>query len=70
MMNRKRIYPSLKRWRSENRLTQREAAAQFGIGQPFYSRLERGLQIPHPRLAKHISDLAGVPLESVLGIAS
>lgn len=68
-MNRKRPYPSLKHWRNDNRLMQREAAAELAISQNYYSRLERGIQAPRATLAKAISERTGVPLETILGVA-
>jgi transcriptional regulator with XRE-family HTH domain len=65
-MNRKRPYPNLKTWRGH--LTQGAAAAKLGISQNYYSRLERGVQVPRVRLAKQISTVTGVPLETVLGV--
>lgn len=67
-MNRKRPYPNLKTWRDAERIGQREAAAQLGMSQPFYSRLENGLHYPGRKLAKVISERTGVPLEAVLGL--
>lgn len=67
--NRKRTYPNLKTWRGEMGLSQREAAARLRVSQPVYSRLERQTRAPKPDIAKRISLEAGVPLESVLGIA-
>jgi len=67
-MNRKRIYPSLAKWRDDQRLSQEEAAARLQVSQPYYSRLERGLQFPKRTLARQIADRTGVPLESVLGL--
>jgi transcriptional regulator with XRE-family HTH domain len=68
MKNRKRIYPSLKAWRTGERLTQAEAAHFLALGQPTLSKYERHLQAPRPRAAMDISDKTGVPLENVLGI--
>lgn len=68
-MNSKRTYPNLKTWRGEMGLNQRDAAKRLGVSQPVYSRLERQARAPKPQLAKAISLKAGVPLESVLGIA-
>lgn len=69
-MNSKRTYPNLRTWRRENALTQREAAELLEVSQPTYCRIERQVRAPKPLLAKEISLKAGVPLESVLGIAS
>lgn len=68
-MTRKRPYPSLKHWRNEHGLAQREAAERLGVSQPYYSRLERQARAPKPPLAKAISEQTGVPLESILGLA-
>lgn len=69
MPKKKRPYPSLKTWRHEQRLNQDEAAELLLISQPYYSRVERQKQSPNPRLAKAISEVTGVPLENILGIA-
>lgn len=63
----KRAYPSLKAWRG--RRSQREAAKELGISQAHYSRLENGKQSPKREL-KRILDTTGVPLETLVGIAS
>lgn len=68
-MNRKRIYPDLRTWRFANRFSQRQAAQHLGMSQSAYSRLENQRIAPKPRVAKDISETAGVPLESILGIA-
>jgi len=68
-MNRKRTYPNLKTWREEHGLSQRDAARRLGLNQSVYSRIERQVRAPKPRAAKAISEAAGVPLESILGIA-
>lgn len=68
-MNRKRIYPSLAKWRDAERLTQEQAAQLLGVSQNYYSRLERSLQFPNRLLAKQIAERTGVALEHVLGVA-
>ena len=65
----RRTYPTLKAWRDELGLSQREAARRLRVSQPVYSRIENRVRAPKPRVAKFISEQAGVPLESVLGIA-
>jgi transcriptional regulator with XRE-family HTH domain len=69
-MIRKRPYASLRDWRNEHRLSQRDAAKRLGLSQASYSRFENRRAAPRPRRAKSISQLTGVPLESILGIAS
>ena len=66
----KRAYPSLKTWRLSHQLTQRQAAKKLGISQAYLSLIETGMQFPRPTLAKKITDETGVPLETLLGIAS
>lgn len=68
-MNRNRIYPSLKAWRDAEGLTQGEAAAQLGVSQGHYSKLEQQQTYAGKKLGKRISERARVPLEHVLGIA-
>jgi len=67
-MNRKRIYPNLETWRNAERLNQRMAAERLRVSQGYYSRLEKGTQHPHRKLAKLISDETGVALETILGV--
>lgn len=68
----KRAYPNLRTWRLDQRpqLTQRQAAKKLGISQAYLSLIETGMQHPRPQLAKKITDVTGVPLETLLGIAS
>lgn len=69
-MNRKRrTYPNLKTWRDELGLSQEEAAQTLGLTQSVYSRVERQMRAPKPQAAKAISEMSGVPLESILGIS-
>lgn len=68
-MNRKPLYHSLAAWRDGERLSQEEAARQLGVSQAYYSRLERQQHYPARVRAKKISEITGVPLESVLGVA-
>lgn len=68
-MNRKRIYPDLRTWRDDLGFTQREAAKFLELSQPVYCRIERQERAPKPLKAKAMSEKAGVPLESILGIA-
>jgi transcriptional regulator with XRE-family HTH domain len=69
-MKHTRAYPSLKAWRLAARLNQAQAAGILGVSQGFYSKLERGKGFPHRRKAFAISEKAGVPLETVLGLSS
>lgn len=68
----KRAYPDLRTWRlrQDPPLTQRQAARKLGISQAYLSLIETGMQHPRPTLAKKITDATGVPLETLLGIAS
>lgn len=65
-----RTYPTLKAWRKAQRIRQNEAAKRLGVSQGYYSRLERQIKFPHAHTAKVITDKTGVPLETLLGIAS
>lgn len=67
--NRKRPFASLREWRDELGLDQDDAALILGLSQSYYSRVERQLMAPKPKLAKRIADKTGVPLEEVLGVA-
>lgn len=61
---------SLEAWRRDRGLSQMEAADALGISQTHYSRLERGAATPRRELLKQIAKRTGVPLESLVGIAS
>lgn len=65
-----RPYPNLKTWREAAGLSQREAADLLSISQTYYGRLERGEQVVVRDAAKRIIDLTGVPLETLVGLAS
>jgi transcriptional regulator with XRE-family HTH domain len=66
---RQRAYPTLKRWRDANDLTQRQAAAKLGISQSYYTKLELGKRVPRqPHLERILSE-TGVPLEVLVGVA-
>lgn len=65
-----RAYPDLKTWRTAHRLDQRAAAAELGISQTKYSRLERQVMFAKGQSAKRIIEHTGVPLEVVTGVAS
>ena len=60
------IYDSLLAFREARRLSQVQAAALVGISQAQWSRLESGLSGARPRIARHISKITGVPLETLL----
>lgn len=68
-MKSKRQYPTLRAWRDELGLTQPEAGALLGLTTTSYCRIENRKQTPRAKKAKAISERAGVPLESVLGIS-
>lgn len=63
-----RPYPNLRAYREANGLTQREAAAKFGIKQAHWSKIELGRLRPNNTVAKRLMDEAGVPLEVLMGI--
>lgn len=69
-MSPRRAYPTLADWRNEQGWSQERAAQYLGVDQAYYSRIERRLRSPRPQRAKAISKATGVPLESILGIAS
>lgn len=69
IVNRKRIFPSLKAWRDEEGLTQEQAAEILGVSQGHYSKLEQRQLFAGKKLGKRISERARIPLENVLGIA-
>lgn len=51
---------------ANGKLSQTEAAKLVGITQPAWSRLESGKFFASPALAKRISELTGIALESLL----
>lgn len=68
----RRPYPNLRTWRFFAGLNQTEAAKRFGISQPTWSRLEtgeRGLR-SSPELLRRLVHETGVPLETLIGMAS
>lgn len=65
-----RAYPSLKAFREGKGLSQRAAAAQFGISQSAWWKYEQGFRYPHRRIAKLLMEQTGVPLEVLMGLAS
>lgn len=69
-MERRRIYPSLRKWRDAQGWTTREAAQYLQVSQPTYSRVEAGKQVPRREALPAWIDKTGVPLESIMGIAS
>jgi transcriptional regulator with XRE-family HTH domain len=61
-------YPTIKHWRLDARLNQREAATILRISQAAYWRLEAGIRPPRPRVGKAIADKTGVSFESIMGV--
>lgn len=61
---------SLKAWRERRTMTQRAAARFLGVTQGYYSKLENQNVAPRPAIAKRLTEKTGVPLASLLGIAS
>lgn len=61
--------PSLLKFREDRELSQADAAALVGIDQSHWCRLENGETFAGPKLAKKLSELTGVSLETLLGIA-
>ena len=56
----------LKAWRKKIPMTQQQAADLVGITQKHWNRLENRRAWASPTLARKISDLTGLPLESLL----
>lgn len=52
--------------KSNNEMSQADAAALVGITQEMWSRLERGTAYASPKVAKRIAELTGCALESLL----
>ena len=61
---------SLKAWRRENHLSQRQAAALLDMGQGTYTKYETGRAVPRKPRLKLIIERTGVPLERLMGLAS
>lgn len=68
-MTRERKHPLLAFREANGHLSQAEAAAQVGITQAHWSRLEAGKSHCRPRVAKRIAALTGVSLECLLGLS-
>ena len=66
----RRSFPTLLRFREARKLSQEQAADLVGITQPHWSRLEDGKAAASPKLAKRMTEVTGVPLEVLLGIAT
>lgn len=63
-------HSSLLAWRTAHGYGQHEAARYLGIGQAYYSKLERHEAAPRPEILKRITERTGVPLDELMGIAS
>lgn len=68
-MKRVKTYASLKAWRADHEMNQREAARLLGVTQALYARVELGRGTTRPVKAKAISDKTGVPFEILMGVA-
>lgn len=62
----RKLYGSLYEWRTENNLSQRQAADLIPMAQASWSRLETSQSIPRPKLAQRISDVTGVPVSVLI----
>lgn len=65
-----RAYLSLADWRDGHHLSQRDAAAKFGISQSGWNKIELGTRHPRRVLLKKLVEETGVPLEVLVGVAS
>jgi len=63
-------YPTLKAYREGLGLSQDEAASKFHVTQAAWSKWERGKQRPARRHLKRLVRDTGVPLASIMGLAS
>jgi transcriptional regulator with XRE-family HTH domain len=59
----------LKAWRSDNQLSQREAAGRLGIGKPTISRIESWKRTPSLALAAKLSEKTGIPIDKFVRAA-
>lgn len=62
-------FETLLAWRTAKGYDQSTAAKKLGVSQATYSRMERGVQIPRPRLRKRIVAKSHVAVESLIGAA-
>jgi len=62
-------HSSLRAWRRAMGLTQRQAAAQLGISQSYYYKLEAKTQTPRKGILKTVTARTGVPVDELMGIA-
>lgn len=69
-MAKKQTYSSLKAWREDHDLSQREAARILGVSQAGWSKIELGIRRPRRDLAKRLLKKTGVPVEVLMGLAS
>jgi len=69
-MERRRIYRTLKEWRKAQGFTSRQAAQYLRVSQGTYSRVENRKQVPRREVIETWVDQTGVPLESIMGLAS
>lgn len=70
-MSQKRTHP-LKAYREKFTppLSQRQAAKRFGVSQAQWSRWERGVGRPNPKMTKRLMRKTDAPLDVLMGIAS
>jgi transcriptional regulator with XRE-family HTH domain len=57
-------------WRTGREWSQRDAARLLGVTQGYYSKVENQIVAPRPKIAKRFTEKTGVPLASIMGIAS
>ncbi len=62
-------YPTLKAWRHDLGLSQREACRRLGVHQATYSAWELGLRAPRRTTLPKLLRITGVPLAAMIGIA-
>jgi transcriptional regulator with XRE-family HTH domain len=61
-------YRTLRDYRRARKLSQRAIAAEFGISQAHWCRLEAGTRCPRPRFAARLAKASGIPLSRLLGL--
>lgn len=65
-----KTFNTLRAWRRDKGLNQREAAHILRLSQTTYSRIERGVRFPKPKVLKRLVKKTGVSIERLLEAAS
>lgn len=60
---------NLREWRERHKLSQRAAAAQFGLSQATWNKYELGYVTPRKARLERLARETGVPLAVLTGVA-